>query len=72
MDKRIIYINAAGGVSVVTPAPDCGLTIEEIAVKDVPTGVPFKIINASDVPATREARAAWVVDPATLTDGVGA
>lgn len=35
MNKRIIYKNTSGGVSVIIPA-DCGLTIEEIAAKDVP------------------------------------
>ena len=37
MDERIIYQNDAGGVAIITPC-DCGLTIEQIAAKDVPTG----------------------------------
>jgi hypothetical protein len=36
MNQRIIFKNDAGGVSVIIPNPDCGLTIEEIAAKDVP------------------------------------
>tara|TARA_R110000868_G_C10733936_1_gene751841 strand:+ start:107 stop:295 length:189 start_codon:yes stop_codon:yes gene_type:complete len=58
MDKRIIYPNESGGVSIIIPA-DCGLTIEEIAAKDVPSGVPYKIIDASDVPSDRTFRSAW-------------
>lgn len=46
MTKRIIYQAPEGGVAIVVPAPDCGLTIEEIAVKDVPAGVKYKIIDA--------------------------
>lgn len=36
MDKRIIYQNDGGGVSIIIPSPDVGLTIEQIAAKDVP------------------------------------
>ncbi len=57
--KRIIYKTPEGGVAVIIPAPDCGLTIEEIAAKDVPAGLPYKIINTEDVPTDRTFRAAW-------------
>ncbi|MES1989274.1 MAG: hypothetical protein V4440_14815 [Pseudomonadota bacterium] len=69
--QRIIYKNDNGGVSVIIPA-ECGLTIEEIALKDVPTGKPFKIVDTVDIPSDRELRHAWTVDEALLTDGVGA
>lgn len=68
--KRIVYQNDEGGVSIITPF-ECGLTIKEIAAKDVPTGKPYAIIDASDVPSDRSERMAWTVDPADLTDGVG-
>ncbi|MCW8917485.1 MAG: hypothetical protein OQL08_01510 [Gammaproteobacteria bacterium] len=71
MNKRIIYQTDNGGVAVIIPA-DCGLTVRQIAEKDVPTGKPFKIVDQADIPADRSQRAAWVVDPADLTDGVGA
>jgi len=71
MEKRIIYKNDDGGVSVIIPA-DCGLTIEQIAAKDVPTGLAYKIVNVADIPADRSEREAWAVDEADLTDGVGA
>lgn len=58
MSKRIIYPNDFGGVSIIVPA-DCGLTIEQIAVKDVPAGKPYKIIDASEIPADRTFRDAW-------------
>ena len=59
MNSRIIYPNDDGGVSIVIPAPECGLTIEEIAAKDVPVGKPFKIIDTADVPSDRTFRNAW-------------
>lgn len=59
MNKRIIYPNPDGGVSIVIPSPDCGLTVEEIAAKDVPSGVPYKIVDVSDIPADRTFRDAW-------------
>ena len=70
-NKRIIYQNDTGGVAVLIPA-DCGLTIEQIAAKDVPTGKAYKIVDVSDVPTDRQWRAEWIVDEADLTDGVGA
>lgn len=72
MEKRIIYKNPEGGVAIMTPCLDCGLTIEEIAAKDVPTGLPYKIVNASEIPTDRQWRDLWDVDDADLTDGVGA
>ena len=59
MNQRIIYPTDDGGVAVIIPAPECGLTIEQIAAKDVPQGKPFKIIDASEVPTDRTFRNAW-------------
>jgi hypothetical protein len=71
MNKRIIYQNDNGGVAVIIPC-DCGLTIEQIAAKDVPTGKPYKIVDVADIPSDRTQRETWTVDAADLTDGVGA
>ena len=60
MTKRIIYpTDDGGGVAVIVPAPDCGLTVEEIAAKDVPEGKPFKIVDGADIPTDRTFRDAW-------------
>lgn len=61
MDKRIIYPNDDGGVSVMTPMPEAleTMTIEQIAAKDVPAGKPYKIVDASDIPSDRTFRGAW-------------
>ena len=58
MDYRIIYPNDEGSVSIIVPA-DCGLSIEEIAEKDVPFGKPYKIVDISDIPSDRTFRGAW-------------
>lgn len=43
-----------------------------VALKDVPVGTPYKIVDTADIPADRTFRAAWTVDETLLTDGVGA
>jgi hypothetical protein len=58
MTQRIIYPTDDGGVAIIVPA-DCGLTIEEIAAKDVPAGKPFKIVDVADIPEDRTFRNAW-------------
>jgi hypothetical protein len=59
MNQRIIFPNDNGGVSILMPAPECGLTIEEIAAKDVPAGKPYKIVDVADIPTDRTFRNAW-------------
>lgn len=59
MNSRIIYANDEGGVSIIVPAPECGLTIEQIAAKDVPAGKEYKIVYVSDIPTDRTFRNAW-------------
>jgi hypothetical protein len=58
MNKRIVYKNDEGGISIIVPA-DCGLTIEEIAAKDVPTGKAYNIVDVSEIPTDRTFRDAW-------------
>lgn len=59
MSQRIIYPTDDGGVAVIVPAAECGLTIQQIAAKDVPMGKPYKIVDVSDVPSDRTFRNAW-------------
>ena len=70
MGKRIIYKNTDGTIGIIIPA-DCGLTVEQIAQKDVPTGLNYKIVDVSDISSDRTFRNAWTIDDAELTDGVG-
>ena len=72
--NRIIYQTDDGGVAIIIPTPEALEihSIEAIAQKDVPHGKPFKIVDAADIPTDRTFRSAWTVDPAVLTDGIGA
>ena len=59
--QRIIYKTEDGGVAVIIPTPEYLEThsIQELAAKDVPAGVEFKIISTSDLPEDRTFRNAW-------------
>lgn len=72
MTKVIIFKNDGGGISVIHPTPEALeiYGINAIALKDVPAGKPFKIIDASELP-DRSQRDLWDVDEVDLTDGVG-
>jgi len=67
--KKIIYPNE-NGIAVLIPSGE--LSLEETALKDVPTGVKYKIIDASDLPQERDFRNAWEYDFTDSYDGVGA
>jgi len=62
MNSRIIYPTDDGGVAVIIPAESV-----EAAMKDIPAGKPYKIIDAADVPADREFRNAWTADFSEVT-----
>ena len=67
--KLIIYPYETG-IAVITPTGD--LSLENTALKAVPTGVKYKIIDASDLPENRDFRNAWEFDFTDSFDGVGA
>ncbi len=58
-DKRIIFPNDDGGVSVIIPSDNFGLSVEDIARKDVPAGKAYQIVDVADVPSDRSFRNAW-------------
>jgi hypothetical protein len=72
MHQAIIYLQDNGVPAVVTPTAEClkDHSIFEIAVKDVPAGKKFKIVNPADLPQDVP-QEAWDIDEADLTDGVG-
>ena len=76
-DKRIIYkhtdSSVSSNVSIIIPSAEAlqSMTIEQIAKKDVPTGLKYKIVDVSDISSDRTFRDAWTIDEAELTDGVG-
>ena len=69
---RIIYKTPENTVSVITASPEWSGTMEELAQKDVPTGLKYKIVEDEIIPTDRSFRNAWEVADSELTDGVGA
>lgn len=71
--KRIIYKTPEGGVAVIVPSQEALdlYGIEAIALKDVPHGLPFKIVDDTYIPSDRSFRGAWEADM-TTPDGIGA
>jgi len=61
MTQVIIYKQDDGGVAIVHPTEEAlqQLGIQAIAIKDVPAGKPFKIVDASEIPSDRTFRDAW-------------
>ena len=56
MTQRIIYSQPDGTVAVIIPTESV-----ELALKDVPEGVPYEIVTTDDIPADRTFRGAWVM-----------
>ena len=59
--SKIIYTNSDGTVAVIHPTGDVN-----DAIKDVPTGLSYEIIEDSAIPADRTFRDAWVQDSKTI------
>ncbi len=64
---RIIYPQD-DGVAVIHPTEE--LPVEEVARKDVPAGVPYRIVSDDALPSDRTFRAAWEAD-FSKPDGYG-
>ena len=59
---KVIIKNQNGTVGILHPILDCGLTLDEIIAKDVPSGVPYEIVDDSVIHTDREFRNAWKHD----------
>tara|TARA_Y100000592_G_scaffold3017_1_gene4406 strand:- start:4336 stop:4536 length:201 start_codon:yes stop_codon:yes gene_type:complete len=58
-DYRFVYTRDDGGVTVVCPADNCGLTLEQIKDKDCPNDRTVYTVNKSAIPTDRSFRNAW-------------
>ena len=58
-DKRFIYQNDEGGISIVVPADKTDLTLDQIKDKDCPSGKKVYTVNKSAIPTDRSFRNAW-------------
>ena len=73
VNLRIIYKTPEGTVAILAPTQEAIdlYGIAAIALKDVPHGLSFKIVDSTVIPSDRTFRGAWEVDM-TNPDGVGA
>lgn len=55
--KRILFPNDDGGVAIIIPTESL-----DLAMKDIPSGKPYLIVDAADIPEDREFRNAWTAD----------
>ncbi|HHW34412.1 MAG TPA: hypothetical protein GXX24_09795 [Paracoccus solventivorans] len=49
VDYRIVYRDDGGRLIIVTPAANSGLTVEQVAERDVPAGAEYEIVPADDL-----------------------
>ena len=62
-DKRFIYENEDGSISIVVPADKTDLTLDEIKAKACPSGKTVYTVDKSDIPTDRSFRNAWTYTP---------
>lgn len=60
MSQAIIYPQSNGSIALVMPTGE--LPIEDVALKDVPAGVPYLFVDATDVPQDLTFFEAWEAD----------
>ena len=58
-DKRFIYDNDDGGISIICPSDNCNLTLEEIKAKDCASNKTVYTVDKSEIPTDRDFRDAW-------------
>tara|TARA_R100000773_G_scaffold41970_1_gene38853 strand:- start:323 stop:523 length:201 start_codon:yes stop_codon:yes gene_type:complete len=58
-DYRFVYTRDDGGITIVIPADNCDLTLEQIKEKDCPSDKTVYTVNKSEIPTDRSFRNAW-------------
>ena len=59
-DKRFVYVRDDGGITIVIPSDNCGLTLDQIKAKDCPNDRPVYTVDKSEIPTDRSFRDAWI------------
>jgi len=70
MKQCILFQPPGLPVAIMYPCAE-ELTIEEIGKKDVPSGLPFWVVDASTIPEDRTFRDAWELDEESLGEPSG-
>ena len=66
---KVIIFPTDNGIAVICPC-DRELTVEQIAQKDVPEGVKYRIVDEGEIPSERSQRDLWTADFTTY-NGIG-
>ena len=61
---KIIFKNEDNSIGIITPTDEAlsFATVIQVAEKDVPTGLPYWIVEESVIPEDRTFRSAWEID----------
>ncbi len=61
---KVVFKNNDSSIGVITPIREALYlhTLETLALKDVPAGLPFWIVEGSKIPSDRTFRDAWEID----------
>jgi len=68
MSQVVIFRQSNNKVALLTPVLTTGLTIEEIASKDVPSGYEYQIVNKSDLPTDATFFDSWIYSMPVTVD----
>lgn len=71
--KRVIFKNDDNSIGIIAPSQEAldRFGIEAIAKKDCPEGLPFWIVDQTEIPTDREFRDAWEADEELLGEPHG-
>jgi len=69
MSQVIVFTQSDGVVGYLVPAPNCPLSLKEIADKDVPTGLAYWIVDSSELPTAPQE--SWELVDMPEPDGYG-
>lgn len=67
MTKRIVFKNKDGSCGIIIPAKNWEGKLKDLAKKDVPKGLKYRVVKTSKVPIDRTFRDAWTDDLKTDT-----
>lgn len=73
MAQIVVFKNTDGSIGVIHPSQEVlsKYTLKQVAEKDVPSGLSYKLMDTADLPDTRTFREAWELPEDTKFDGVG-
>ena len=67
-DKRIIFEADDGRIAIMLPTDNCGLTLEQIRAKDVPSGKTSYVVDKSIIPTDISFRDAWTYTSGEISE----